>query len=306
MASMAAPLRPTGTWTDRVRAAWRRTVGGRFSVVDRAAHRLYFHWQRLLFAVLLMQGPSSLAAYLRLESRRPPSGPVAVRVRPLGGRQVWLRPGTTDPIMLRDTFRDLVHPPPWPRDRPVRHIVDLGANAGITVAHNALLHPEARIVAVELDEGNAEAARRNCAWAGDRVVILQGAVWTDDGEVAYDRDTGREFGFRVIDDAHATPTRALSMETILSHVPPGERVDYVKMDIEGVEARLLSGDAARWLERVDSIGLQVHDPYTLGDCSRDLAALGFEARVDPRRLNYLVAVRPLTDPPSSPNGSHTP
>jgi FkbM family methyltransferase len=303
---MAAPLRPTGTWTDRVRAAWRRTVGGRFAVVDRAAHRVYFHWQRVLFACRLMQGPSSLAAYLRLESGRPPDRPVAVRVRPLGGRRVWLRPGTTDPIMLRDTFRDLVHPPPWQASRPVRRIVDLGANAGITVAHNALLHPEARIVAVELDEGNAEAARRNCAWAGDRVVILQGAVWTDDGEVAYDRETGREFGFRVVDgDESGTPTRALSMDTILAHIPAGERVDYVKMDIEGVEARLLSGDAARWLERVDSIGLQVHDPYTLDDCAQDLTKLGFEPRVDRRRLNYLVAVRRLTAPPSSPTGSRT-
>jgi FkbM family methyltransferase len=204
---------------------------------------------------------------------------------------VWLRPHTTDPIMLRDTFRDGVHPPPPEiAARGVRWIVDLGANAGVTVADNALRFPGARIVAVELDPGNAEAARVNTRPWADRVEILQGAVWERDGEVPYAHETGHEYGFRVAEGAAST-TRALSMDTILSRVPAGERVDYVKMDIEGVEARLLSGPAAGWTARIDSISLQVHDPYTLADCARDLEALGFTARVDPRRMNYIVGVR---------------
>jgi hypothetical protein len=121
------------------------------------------------------------------------------------------------------------------------------------------------------------------------VQIIQGAVWDADGDVPYDADTGEEYGFRA--GAGGATTRALSMDTILAHVPAGERVDYVKMDIEGVEARLLSGAAARWTERVDSISLQVHDPYTLADCARDLEALGFDAHVDPRRMNYIVGIR---------------
>jgi FkbM family methyltransferase len=284
--------RPTGTATDRLRVAWRRLVGERFGALDRAAHRVYFQWQRVLFAVRLMADHRSRLRYLRVESRWSGDAPVAVRVRPLGGAEVWLRPGTTDPVMLRDTFRDQVHPPPPEiAARGVSHIVDLGANAGVTVADNALRHPDARIVAVELDPDNAQAARRNTAAFADRVTILQGAVWDSDGEVPYEHEPGHEYAFRVADGAAASTTRALSMQTILAHVPAGERIDYVKMDIEGVEARLLSGDAARWTERIDSIGLQVHDPYTVEACARDLAALGFEPRVDRRRMNYLVGVR---------------
>jgi len=160
----------------------------------------------------------------------------------------------------------------------------------VTVADNARRFPGARIVAVELDPGNAEAARRNTRPWADRVEILQGAVWERDGEVPYAHETGHEYGFRVTEDAAST-TRALSLDTILSHVPAGERVDYVKMDIEGVEARLLSGPAAAWTQRIDSISLQVHDPYSLADCARDLEALGFSARVDSRRMNYIVGVR---------------
>lgn len=286
---MAAPTRPTGRWTDRLRVAWRGHVGTRFPALDRFAHRAYFQWQRLVYALRLTADLHSLVAYLRLEGPARPAGPVAVRVRPLDGRTVWLRPRTTDAEMLRDTFRDLVHPPP-DLGRPIRSVLDLGANAGITVAHNALLHPEARIVAVELDPGNAEAARRNLAWLGDRVVLLQGAVWTSDGEIAYDDTTG-EYGFRVVAGGAGATTRAFSMASILAHVPDGTRVDYVKMDVEGVEAQLLGGEAAAWLDVVDSIGLQVHDPYTTADCIRDLEARGFSAAVDRRRMNFVVAVR---------------
>jgi hypothetical protein len=108
--------------------------------------------------------------------------------------------------------------------------------------------------------------------------------------VSFAHEPGHEYGFRVAEGADST-TRALSPETILSRVPAGERVDYVKMDIEGVEARLLSGPAAAWTERIDSISLQVHDPYTPADGVRDLEALGFRAWVDPRRMNYIVGVR---------------
>jgi FkbM family methyltransferase len=282
--------RPTGTWTDHLRRAWRDRLG-RYEPVDRLAHRAYFHWQRARYAVELLADARSVARYLRVESRWAGPEPVPVRVRPLDGATVWLRPRTTDPIMLRDTFRDCVHPPPPEiAARGVRWIVDLGANAGVTVAHNALRFPAARIVAVELDPGNAEAARVNTRPWSDRVEILQGAVWEHDGEVPYEHEAGHEYGFRVADTAAST-TRALSMETILGHVPEGERVDYVKMDIEGVEARLLSGPAADWTARIDSISLQVHDPYTLDDCARDLRALGFTPRVDPRRMNYIVGVR---------------
>jgi FkbM family methyltransferase len=283
--------RPTGTWTDHLRRAWRAGLG-RFARVDHAAHRAYFHWQRGRFAVGRLADGRSVARYLRVESRWARPEPVAVRVRPLDGAPVWLRPGTTDPIMLRDTFRDCVHPPPPEvAARGVRWIVDLGANAGVTVAHNALRFPAARIVAVELDPGNAEAARVNTRPWADRVEILQGAVWERDGEVTYEHETGHEYGFRVTGGAGGSTTRALSMATILSRIPAGERVDYVKMDIEGVEACLLSGPAADWTARIDSISLQVHDPYTLADCARDLRALGFAARVDPRRMNYIVGVR---------------
>jgi FkbM family methyltransferase len=285
--------RSTGSWTDRLRRAWADLVGRRgFEGLDRRAHRLYAHWERLRYGASLTTDRRSLRAYLSLE-RAEASGPTRrVHVRPLGGATFELRPGTTDAVSLRDTFRDCVHPPPPEAvQRGIRHIVDLGTNIGATIAHNAILHPEARILGVELDPETAALARRNIAPWADRCEILQGAVWTEDGTVHYDGE--REDGYQVSGTStDGRSTRALSMESVFGHLPEEARVDYLKMDIEGVEARLLSGTAAAWISRVDAISLQVHDAYTTADCERDLAALGFVTRVDQRRPDYVVGVRP--------------
>ena len=100
--------RPTGTWTDHLRRAW-RDHAGRFQTLDRLAHRAYFHLERARWAVELTP---DVLPYLRVESGWAKPGPVTVRVRPLDGAQVQLRPHTTDATSLRDTFRDMVHPPP--------------------------------------------------------------------------------------------------------------------------------------------------------------------------------------------------
>jgi FkbM family methyltransferase len=287
--------RETGGITDRLRSAWRRSGARRLGPLDRAARALYYEFQRLRYAVALTSDLRSYRTYRRLDGRGRPlrSATVRLRVRPLDGLEVELRPGTSDAQMLRETFRDGVHVPPAPIEaRGVRTIVDLGANAGITVAANALRHPQATIVAVELDPENAELARRNTARWADRCQILQGAVWTEDGEIEYARERGNEFGFSVTRGAGArTVAPAFSMDTILGHLPGDARVDFLKMDVEGVEAMLLSPERAAWAARVDAIALQVHDDYTLEDCARDLAALGFEPRVDRRRIDFIGGIR---------------
>jgi FkbM family methyltransferase len=252
--------------------------------------------RRFIAAVSLAGDVRSLRAFNRALRGRGEvlSEPVTMRVRPLGRAPVQLRPGTSDAQMLLEAFRDHVHEPPREvKARGIRHIVDLGANIGVTVAHNARLFPESRIVAVELDPGNAALCRRHVAHLGDRVTVLQGAVWTEDGEVPYVHELGNEYGFYVSDEQNGTHTApAFSIETILSHLPSDARVDWMKMDVEGVEAKILSGAAAAWAERVDAIGLQVHDPYSLEDCAHDLEQLGFVARIDKRRQNFIRGVRP--------------
>jgi FkbM family methyltransferase len=292
---MADPGRATGGSADQLRAAWRRLVADRWPSADRAAHRAYGELERWAFAVTVMADARSYRRFRRLDSPRRGTysgAPVNVSLRPLGGRSVALRPGTSDALMLRETFRDGVYAPPAEAEaRGIRQIVDLGANIGITAAANAHRYPGAHVLAVELDEENAALARRNIAPWSDRVEIVVGAVWTHDGEVRYERPPGHEFGFRVVERGGTHVAPAYSLATVLDRLPDGARVDFLKMDVEGAERHLLSAPAAAWAARVDAIALQVHGTYSLADALRDLEALGLSARIERRAADYVVGIR---------------
>ena len=208
---------------------------------------------------------------------------VELRVKPLGDRTISLRPRSTDTNVLRQTFLEKSHLPPQEvADHGPRIIWDLGSNVGLTIAHMAILFPEARIVGVELDRGNAVLGRHNIRPWIDRCVIIEAAVWPTDGEVAYVESPGDEYGLRVSSApgdqtrTHRVPARSLNT-LFAAHTPDGE-IDYVKVDIEGAERDLLKRNT-EWAARVRAISVEVHDEYSLEECSEDLRSLGFHTRI---------------------------
>jgi FkbM family methyltransferase len=206
----------------------------------------------------LCDGLGQVQVFRRLrDAGRAGEPPVEIRLRALSGRPLWVRPGTTDLEVLWDTFVRQYHLPPAEAPPP-RLILDLGANVGYTAAHLAALHPRARVLAVELDQANAELARRNLAAFGDRCQVLHAAVWSREGKVVYQGD--EEWGYRVAvapgGPAGRGEAAAVTMEGLLRSLG-GERVGYLKMDVEGAEAELFR-TGADWLSRVDSLRVELH------------------------------------------------
>ncbi|HEY8581608.1 MAG TPA: FkbM family methyltransferase [Capillimicrobium sp.] len=244
-----------------------------------------------------MADPASYRNYRLLDRwrRQWPDGapPLPMRLRPLGGARVWGRPRSSDSLMLRETFQAEFHtPPPEARPQDVRWIVDLGANIGLTIAHNAVRYPHARFLAVELDPANAALARRNIEPWADRVELIEAAVWTEDGvDVPYAREPGNEYGFHVTLDAGGPTQRSLSIDTLLTRLPADARVDFMKMDLEGIEPQVLT-ERVDWAARVDAIRVEIHGDYRQADCARDLSALGFEPRFEPHLPAAVTGVRP--------------
>lgn len=219
---------------------------------------------------------------LALGRPRPGTGgePVRVRVRALGGAAVSLRPGTSDAQVFWDTFAGGYHRPPPALVRPetAARIWDLGANVGLTAADLAARFPRARLLAVELDAGNARLCRANLAPWADRCDVLRAAVWPLDGEVAYELPPGGEYGARVRPDGGGSlRAAAVSPATLLAR-EGDEEVDFVKMDIEGAERDVLR-DAGGWAGRVRCLLVEVHEPYTVAACRSDLEAAGFATEV---------------------------
>jgi FkbM family methyltransferase len=140
-------------------------------------------------------------------------------------------------------------------------------------------------VGVEIDSGNSAICARNIAPWESRCRLIQAAVWHSDGEVSYAFEPGNELGFKVEDgkSAEAQEIRtvpAVSLDSLAQELAEGEQVDYVKMDIEGAEEHVLRVNTG-WARLVRTIKVEVHSPYTVEECERDLRALGFEVSEDP-------------------------
>lgn len=242
----------------------------------------------------------SYRTYLSLSRERPGQGQQhqrrSIRVRPLGGREVSLRRGTTDATTVFTTFFHRFHRPPKAAVmRPQPFILDLGANIGLTMADFATTFPGSTVVGVELDHENAMLCRQNIAPWSTQCTLIEGAVWTDDGEITYESSFGSEDAFTVAPSEKSTrgtpiKARSLNISTILREAGDPPLVDFVKMDIEGAESSVLEKNT-EWAERVRAIGVELHHGYTHEAAMSALRRMGFIAARATDHIDSVYGVR---------------
>ncbi|CAN7280140.1 FkbM family methyltransferase [Phyllobacterium sp. LjRoot231] len=213
-------------------------------------------------------------------------------LRSLGRQPIWVRPGTSDLVVLYETFGAAYDMPPKVLSpENTTRIWDLGANIGLTVARYAVAFPRARISAVELDAANADLARRNVIAFASRCEVITGAVWVEDGAIQYVLVEGMEHGAHVTGDPVGSQTRsapAWSLDTLLKD---DERVDFIKMDIEGAEALVLKQNT-EWAGKVGCLKVECHSPYTVAQAAADLEALGYDVERDSKHWASVLALKP--------------
>lgn len=145
-------------------------------------------------------------------------------------------------------------------ERAVRQgdiVLDCGANVGV-YTREALNAGAKLVVAIEPAPENLEALRRNFKdeIAAGRVIVYPKGVWDRDDVLTMNIDpTNTAANSFVMNPEHAHPGPRLSLTTIdrLVDELKLDRVDYIKMDIEGAEQRALAGASAtlaRWHPRM--------------------------------------------------------
>lgn len=182
--------------------------------------------------------------------------PRPVRTRFLGGRPIHVRRGSPDVRVLRNIF---VRGDYWldpSLTGPVRSIVDLGAYTGLSALYFAERYPEARILAVEPDPSNCECLLRNLESFvhRERIRVCKACLSDRDGVVGFD---GRGPSWaRRIGTAGDLQVEAVTLPRLLRE-EGFDRVDLLKMDVEGAESLAFASPDA-WLGRVGWILLELH------------------------------------------------
>lgn len=171
----------------------------------------------------------------------------------LGGI-VFLRDGTVDRQVWADTFTGLYHVPPE-RFSPAT-VLDLGANVGLVAAHYRFFWPDAKIVAVEIDAENAELARLNAP----TVTVLCEAVAGEAGRVSYDRGV-RSDSYRIDPFSSSGLADAETLQGIILREFGTGGVDFVKMDVEGAEWKILER-TEEWSPLVRRLLVELHGDST--------------------------------------------
>lgn len=212
---------------------------------------------RLLFRYIKNLGlAKGLSNWITVELRR------KGKVKPKGMRtRVLLRPGTSDYKVFREIFlfRDYDF-----ELQPPGVIVDAGANVGFTSVFFANKYPEAKIIAIEPDEGNFEMLVKNTE-KYDQVKGLKAALVSSQQKFSVSRESKEEWSYQVVPDQSGS-VDGITIESILLSEEI-DRINLLKIDIEGWEADLFSKNTESWLPKVDAIVIELHD-WINPECSR--------------------------------------
>ena len=185
---------------------------------------------------------------------------VSLRVKELDGRELHVRPGTADMNTIFLNYVQGAHlPPPGVAHRDLQQICELGSQIGTGLAGLCARYPNASVLGVEPDTDNAELARRNVAAFGSRCRVVQTAIWDTETEMTIEGEWVSGFSVRPshTGDPPDRRIRRPTVEQLLAeHMPSGE-IDYLVMNLEGTEPRVLAA-AASWASRVTSIRCEIY------------------------------------------------
>jgi FkbM family methyltransferase len=170
---------------------------------------------------------------------------------------VWVRPGTTDALVFESNLAREGYAC-VPATAEAHFIVDAGANAGFASAYFLTRFPAARVVALEPEPSNFALAARNLAPYGERVTLLREALWHE-ATVLHLRTTAREDSASVEQEIASPGLECRGVDPLhLLERAQAERIDLLKIDIEGAEGSLFSHDPDEWIERTSAIVIEIH------------------------------------------------
>jgi FkbM family methyltransferase len=153
---------------------------------------------------------------------------------------------------IREIFLD--HAYRLPFDANSSCVVDLGANIGLASIWLAKTYGVSHLIVVEPDPSNANLVRKNFHNNDINATVIEAAIGSADGMAFFSEN--RESNLGTVAPT-GRPVKMISMQTLLGHLNEDQMIDVLKLDIEGGEQDLLTGDL-NWLRRVKAIIAEFH------------------------------------------------
>lgn len=220
-----------------------RRVGFEITAARRlsADRRSFFRWSSDIVIYRLLRLAPGLGGRVRT-------------IRLADGSRVTYRLSRGDILTLREVWVDEVYADPV--GGPVRTLVDLGANIGLSSIWLATRHQCDRVVAVEPLPANVDLLHRNLQQNGIRATVIAAAVGAQSGTGFFAESSEPNSGALA---PHGLPVEIVAMDRVLRSFGRSKQIDLVKVDIEGTEQELL-GSSPDWLTSVRRVVVEIHEP----------------------------------------------
>jgi FkbM family methyltransferase len=201
---------------------------------------------------------------------------------------IYFRPGTHDSnviiqTLIREEYGRL------PRNLNAPFIIDAGANIGDTAVYFVNRYKDCELVALEPHPRISALTLRNLAPYPNATVMKKG-LWSHPMVTGFTDDS---VGSSIAEKDNAPfVIECVDIPTILQE-HGRDRIDILKMDIEGAELEVILHNSEKWIPQTAVIVTELHGAKIAAECIRHLKRRGF-SHERYRSLHYFV-----NSPPAS-------
>jgi FkbM family methyltransferase len=199
--------------------------------------------------------------------------------------KVAFRKNQSDIYILREIFLYGIYDFPYEKlCQNISTIIDLGSNAGIAAAFFYSCFPRARLICVEPIEENVKMIWKNMEMQNARWEIEHAAIsnkneeveffaseWWSSGTAIQEIDKQRKSMKNRLEQKLSLPSFKIPGITVQKLIDKYHltSIDILKIDIEGMEEKLILSADCQWLDKVRLIIIEIHDKYIEGNKIRE-------------------------------------
>jgi len=202
----------------------------------------------------------------------------------LRGRKIHFKSGKELLYSLKEIYIDETYKINFDTKSP--YILDCGANIGLSILYLKERFPGARIIGFEPDDSNFALLQKNVGDL-DQVTLVKKAIWKESGTIQFASEGSLSSKIASEGAARTVLIPSARLKDYLT-----EKVDFLKLDIEGVEYEVLK-DSASNLSMVDNLFIEYHGHFQSIDQLNEILMLL-------RENNFFYYIREAAESYSTP------